>query len=85
MARRYDAAMLARAIRAALLALSAAGLAYAQANARPVAPEIDGDWWRIASNPDLGALTGEEQAPVDFALWQARDGSWQLWSCIRGT
>jgi hypothetical protein len=22
---------------------------------------------------------------VDFAVWQAADGTWQLWSCIRGT
>ncbi len=46
-------------------------------------PQIDGDWWQVAGNPDLGALTGEKQQPVDFAVWQADDGTWQLWSCIR--
>ncbi|CAN5451823.1 hypothetical protein BH23VER1_BH23VER1_04080 [soil metagenome] len=48
-------------------------------------PIIDGGWWRIASNPDLGEWTSEEQEPVDFGVWQAADGSWQLWSCIRKT
>jgi hypothetical protein len=42
-------------------------------------------WWTVARNPDLGALTGEKQQPVDFAVWQAADGTWQLWSCIRHT
>ena len=27
----------------------------------------------------------EKQQVVDFGIWQAADGSWQLWSCIRGT
>lgn len=48
-------------------------------------PVLTGDWTRIASNPDLGEWTSEEQEPVDFGIWQAADGSWQLWSCIRKT
>ena len=48
-------------------------------------PAIDGEWWQIAGNPDLGALTSDEQQPVDFGIWQAADGTWQLWSCIRKT
>ncbi len=48
-------------------------------------PEIEGAWWTVAGNPDLGKLTGDKQQPVDFAVWQAADGTWQLWSCIRGT
>ena len=48
-------------------------------------PVIDGDWWPIGNNPDLGELTGDNQQPVDFGVWQAGDGTWQLWSCIRGT
>jgi hypothetical protein len=39
----------------------------------------------VASDPDLGALTNPKQQPVDFGIWQAADGTWQLWSCIRGT
>ena len=54
--------------------------------ARVVAiPQIEGNWWQIAGNPDLDELTSENQQPVDFGIWQAADGSWQLWSCIRKT
>jgi hypothetical protein len=51
----------------------------------PLVSEIGSDWWQIAGQPDLGELTGEAQEPVDFAVWQAADGTWQLWSCIRKT
>lgn len=50
-----------------------------------VVPRIEGDWWTVAHNPDLGACTSDRQQPVDFAVWQAADGVWQLWSCIRFT
>src|ERR1039457_49182 len=33
----------------------------------------------------LGKYSNPKQQPVDFAIWQAADGSWQIWSCIRGT
>lgn len=48
-------------------------------------PRIAGDWVQIASDPDLGKFTAPDQQPVDFAIWQAADGTWQLWSCIRHT
>jgi len=48
-------------------------------------PQIEGDWWQVAGSPDLGKYTTERQQPVDFAIWQAADGTWQLWSCIRAT
>jgi len=48
-------------------------------------PRIDGDWWQVAGDPDLGSYTGAGQQPVDFGVWQAADGAWQLWSCIRHT
>jgi hypothetical protein len=48
-------------------------------------PEIGSDWWVVAGDPDLGPLTDPKQQPVDFAIWQAADGTWQLWSCIRNT
>ncbi|QDV43847.1 hypothetical protein Enr13x_37070 [Stieleria neptunia] len=48
-------------------------------------PTIQGPWIRIAGNPDLGEYTGPKQQPVDFAVWQAADGTWQAWSCIRRT
>jgi hypothetical protein len=49
-------------------------------------PAIEGPWWSVAHNPDVGEYTRmDRQEPVDFAVWQAGDGTWQLWSCIRGT
>ena len=48
-------------------------------------PTITGDWRTIAQDPDLGPLTSPDQEPVDFGIWQAADGSWQLWSCLRKT
>ena len=57
----------------------------AGASAQPLKPVLDGPWWPIAGNPDLGPLTTAKQQPVDFAIWQAADGAWQVWSCIRHT
>jgi hypothetical protein len=48
-------------------------------------PRIDGDFWQVAGDPDLGKYTTPTQQPVDFAVWQAADGTCQLWSCVRGT
>jgi hypothetical protein len=46
-------------------------------------PQIQSDWWQVADVPDLGKYNSTEQEPVDFAVWQAADGTWQMWSCIR--
>lgn len=48
-------------------------------------PVITSDWWEVTGNPDLGEYTSDRQEPVDFGVWQAVDGTWQLWSCIRKT
>ncbi|MFB3825945.1 MAG: hypothetical protein ACE15B_04215 [Bryobacteraceae bacterium] len=65
----------------ALLLLAAACYA-----AEPVlVPRVEGEWWQVAGDPDLGRYTTPKQQPVDFAVWQAADGAWQLWSCIRAT
>ena len=48
-------------------------------------PQIDGEWWQVAGNPRDHKYATERQEPVDFAVWQAADHTWQLWSCIRGT
>ena len=48
-------------------------------------PEIDGAWWQVAGDPNLASWTTSGQQPVDFGIWQAGDGTWQIWSCIRGT
>jgi len=54
-------------------------------NLPQIKPQIEGEWWQIAGNPDLDMLTSEDQQPVDFGIWQAADSTWQLWSCIRKT
>jgi hypothetical protein len=48
-------------------------------------PQIDGEFWTVAGDPDLGKYTTPKQQPVDFGIWRAADGTWQLWSCIRAT
>lgn len=53
--------------------------------AEVLVPQISGEWTTIAQSPDLGTLSSEKQQPVDFGIWQAADGKWQLWSCVRGT
>jgi len=57
----------------------------AETNAAILIPRLVGDWWQVAGDPDLGELTDANQQPVDFGIWQATDGTWQLWSCIRKT
>lgn len=63
----------------------AGGTALPQGTSHALRPQIIGDWWQIAGDPDLGKYTSEKQQPVDFGIWQAADGTWQLWSCIRHT
>lgn len=65
---------------AALLALLAG-----PADDEPLVPRLDGDPWTVAGDPDLGKYGDPKQQPVDFAIWPAADGTWQIWSCIRGT
>jgi hypothetical protein len=48
-------------------------------------PRIDGPWWQVAGNPMDHPYATDKQEPVDFAVWQAADGTWQLWSCLRNT
>jgi hypothetical protein len=60
-------------------------LASCQGGNQVLIPTIDGEWWQVAGDPDLGDYTSPEQQPVDFGVWQAADGTWQLWSCIRHT
>ncbi|MDN5204208.1 hypothetical protein QQ008_22640 [Fulvivirgaceae bacterium BMA10] len=72
-------------ILAVIISLVAISHAINAQSDRKLKPVIDGDWWSVGDNPDLGELTGDRQQPVDFGVWQAEDGTWQLWSCIRGT
>jgi hypothetical protein len=51
--------------------------------ASPLLPTIVGDFWTVATNPDVGEHAKPGMEPVDFAIWQAADGTWQIWSCVR--
>jgi hypothetical protein len=52
---------------------------------KPEVPFLDGPWRRIAAVPKLERFgTGKEQT-VDFTLFRAADGGWQLVSCVRNT
>ncbi|MBD3174934.1 MAG: hypothetical protein GF320_07125 [Armatimonadia bacterium] len=68
-----------------LLTLLAFGATLGACQATPIVPVIASDWWQVAGDPDIGKYTTDHQQPVDFGTWQASDGTWQLWSCIRGT
>ncbi|MFC1794530.1 hypothetical protein ACFL3Q_13185 [Planctomycetota bacterium] len=57
----------------------------ANASESVMIPQIDGKWWQVSGNPMDHKYATERQEPVDFAVWQAADGTWQLWSCIRST
>ena len=54
-------------------------------NQEVLVPQIEGKWWKIAGNPDLGPYNTERQQPLDFGIWQAADQTWQLVSCVRRT
>jgi len=51
----------------------------------PRVPVVDGEWWVIAGIPDLGRYNKEGQQPLDFAIWQAADQTWQMVACCRKT
>jgi hypothetical protein len=51
----------------------------------PLVPEIVGPWWSIAGIPDLGPYNLDGQQPLDFTIWQATDGTWQMAACCRQT
>jgi hypothetical protein len=48
-------------------------------------PTLSGPWIRLVGNPDLGPWSDPGAQPVDFSIWQAADGSWQLVACVRKT
>lgn len=49
------------------------------------APALDGPWRRIASPPALERHASGKEQTVDFTIFRAADGTWQLISCVRGT
>ena len=70
-----------------LISIFAFGITvYGNEKSGPVlVPQIDGQWWQVAGSPMEHKYATPKQQPVDFAVWQAADGTWQLWSCIRKT
>lgn len=48
-------------------------------------PALDGLWVKLVGPPDLGGWNRPEAQPVDFTIWRAKDGTWQLVSCVRRT
>jgi len=77
--------ILARVVTVSALLLSIATQSAGARSARVAVPQIDGDWWQVAGNPMDHKYATAKQQPVDFGVWQAADGTWQLWSCIRHT
>ncbi|MEN6425386.1 MAG: hypothetical protein ABFE13_08485 [Phycisphaerales bacterium] len=70
--------------RGAVVLLFGVGIATAVPRDTPV-PHIEGPWWQVAGSPMDHKYATARQEPVDFAVWQAADGTWQLWSCLRNT
>jgi len=83
-AKRHVGWALAHAVLPATIAVLSASSVTGASRSVPV-PQIDGPWWQVAGNPMDHKYATAKQEPVDFAVWQAADGTWQLWSCIRGT
>jgi hypothetical protein len=55
-------------------------------NPIPRVPALDGEPWHITGYPELADLAyGSEHEIVDHAIWQADDGKWRVWACVRGT
>ncbi|KAA5544644.1 alpha/beta hydrolase fold domain-containing protein [Roseiconus nitratireducens] len=51
----------------------------------PMTPRISGPWIKLVGQPPLEKWATEDAEPVDFTVYQADDGRWQLISCIRKT
>jgi len=59
-------------------------------------PIPEGRWWTVATRPALDNLPlisedyqstepRRRNEPCDHTLYQASDGTWQLWACVRNT
>jgi hypothetical protein len=53
--------------------------------AHPDRPCLTGNWWRLATPPTLERFHKPGIQTVDFTVFQAADGTWQLISCLRKT
>ena len=48
-------------------------------------PKLAGPWIRLTDRPPLERWGTPKAEPVDFTIFRAADGRWQLISCIRNT
>lgn len=48
-------------------------------------PRLAGPWVKIAGRPPLEKWASPKAEPVDFTVFQADDGTWQLIACVRHT
>lgn len=82
---------LARLFRAALgggVWFALAGVAFAAADESSVparVPRLAGPWVRLTDRPPLERWATAKAEPVDFTLFPAKNGRWQLIACIRHT
>ncbi|MCA9125632.1 MAG: hypothetical protein KDB22_01055 [Planctomycetales bacterium] len=60
------------------------GSTIASQNAAMV-PRLAGPWKKLVGRPPLEKWASDKAEPVDFTLFQADNGRWQLISCIRHT
>ena len=57
----------------------------AVSSARALTPRLAGPWIKIAGRPPLERWASPKAEPVDFTVFQADDGRWQLIACVRHT
>ena len=48
-------------------------------------PRLDGPWIKLVGRPELERWATPKVEPVDFTVFQADDGRWQLIACVRHT
>ena len=56
-----------------------------EAESKPPTPRLEGNWIQLVGQPQLEKWASPDVEPVDFTVFRADDGRWQLISCIRKT
>ena len=54
-------------------------------DAKAVTPRLSGPWIKLVGRPQLEKWASDKAEPVDFTVFRADNGRWQLISCIRHT
>jgi len=72
--------------RALLVTIFSSIIAMALAQDEPaLKPSLAGPWIQLAGRPELEKWASPEAEPVDFTVYQADNGRWQLIACVRKT